>query len=291
MRIEGIIKALQRQYGESQVEKRSDSCICIFVSPSGSNAREVILLTPPQAAFLADHPIPLKDLAIRRFPGSEASGPYSSAQSSRANRYQLRYLRSLEVLRAKGRSVEDPYTMPDGTRCVRVDGVEITDDRVFEEASGKRPLREDPEDRCQQANVSKEQSKQPRRIVALKLELVAVPAAAMADFGIHRAAIIGGILGCMVAVSFTALWGFAMVLMLRFFPSVPTDAATSSLRQSASVIVFLLGLCWTAVRTYEFYSSFSGPYSIAGALAVLAIWGVTTFYSFGLTAWAAIIRR
>jgi hypothetical protein len=139
--------------------------------------------------------------------------------------------------------------------------------------------------------VSKEQNKQPRRIIALKLELVAIPAAAMADFGLHRAAIIGGSLGSMAAVSITALWGFAMVLMLKFFPTVPINAATNSLKRGSSAIVFLLGLCWTAVRTYEFYSSFSGPRSIAGALTVLAIWGVTAFYSFGLAAWAAVIRR
>jgi hypothetical protein len=95
----------------------------------------------------------------------------------------------------------------------------------------------------------------------------------------------------MVAVSVTALSGFTVMLTLRFFPSVPAHAASSSLKRGASVIVFLLGLCWTAVRTYEFYSSFPGPYSIAGALAVLAIWGVTAFYSFGLAAWAAVIRR
>src|SRR5260221_8614923 len=107
MRIEGIVKALQRHYGESQVERLSD-CICIFVSPSGSEARVPVLLTPAQAAFLADHPIPLQDLVIRRCPGGEPSGPDSSAQSLRmSNRYQVKYLRSLEVLRAKGSSVEN----------------------------------------------------------------------------------------------------------------------------------------------------------------------------------------
>jgi hypothetical protein len=203
----------------------------------------------------------------------------------------MKYLRSLLVRSAKGKNVEDPYTMPDGTRCVRVDGVEFTDDRVFEEALKKKQPKGDSADRCLQTLVSKEQNKQPRRIIALKLELVAVPAAAMADFGFHRAAIIGGVWGSMVAVSITALWGFTVLLMLRFFPSVPTDAATSSLKRGALVIVFLLGLCWTAARTYEFYTSFSGPYSVAGALAMLAIWGLTTFYSFGLGAWAAAIRR
>jgi hypothetical protein len=274
------------------VEKCSDSCICIFASPSGSSARVALLLTPAQAAFLADHPIPSEDLVISLLSKNGPSGSEFSAQSLKmSNRYEVKYLRSLEVLCAKGKKVEDPYTMPDGTRCVRVDGVEFTDDRVFEEASGKGPLQGDSAHRFLPNPISKEQAKQPSRFVALKLELVALPAAAMADFGIHRAAIIGGVSGCMVAVSITALWGFAMVLMLRFFPSVPPHAATSALKRGASVIVFLLGLCWTAARTYEFYTSFSGASSVAGALGVLAIWGVTTFYSFGLAAWAAVIRR
>jgi hypothetical protein len=234
--------------------------------PLGSDARVAVLLTPAQAALLADHPIP-------RYPGG---GP------------SMKYLRSLLVRSAKGKNVEDPYITPDGTRCVRVDDVDLTDDRVFEEVLKKKQPRGDSADRFLQTLVSKEQNKQPCRMIALKLELVAVPAAAMADFGFHQAAIIGGVWGCMMAVSIAALWGFTVMLMLRFFPSVPTNATTSSLKRGASVIVFLLGLCWTAVRTYEFYSSFSGPYSIAGALAVLAIWGLTAFYSFGLAAWAAV---
>jgi hypothetical protein len=54
-----------------------------------------------------------------------------------SNQYQAAYLQGIEMLRARGKLVGDPYTATDGTRQVLVDGFPCGDDLVLEEAWGK----------------------------------------------------------------------------------------------------------------------------------------------------------
>jgi len=54
-----------------------------------------------------------------------------------SNEYHAEYLEALEVLRARGKKVGDPYATPDGIRQVLVDGFPCTDELVLEEAWGK----------------------------------------------------------------------------------------------------------------------------------------------------------
>jgi hypothetical protein len=63
-----------------------------------------------------------------------------------STQYDLKYLKALGMLRAKGKNVEDPYRTRDGVRYVRVGGMRWRDERVFAEANGtgrpRKPLQQ-----------------------------------------------------------------------------------------------------------------------------------------------------
>ena len=54
-----------------------------------------------------------------------------------SNAYQVAYLEAIQMLRARGKIVGDPYSSADGTRRVLVDGLACEDDLVLEQAWGK----------------------------------------------------------------------------------------------------------------------------------------------------------
>jgi hypothetical protein len=49
---------------------------------------------------------------------------------------ELAYRRALELLRTRGKNVQEPYNCPDGVRRVQIDGFPCTDEFVLTEAWG-----------------------------------------------------------------------------------------------------------------------------------------------------------
>ena len=125
---------------------------------------------------------------------------------------------------------------------------------------------------------------------AVKLGTVTLPVAIVADYGVHRAALVGGVLGFAVGASIMALWLFMTVLMLRFFPEPQAKAVCRPWRW-ALWTGFTLALFWAVTRAYHFYRLFDDLKSLPGSFAILLIWGTTAWYLLALGAWVAAIRE